>query len=82
MKVTINVTQEDIDKGKQGDSCKCPVALALRRIHPGARVGSLTLFIADDWVESTPEVARKFISEFDNGRPVGPISFDILGITW
>jgi hypothetical protein len=29
--MTINVTQQDIDAGKPGDNCKCPIALAFIR---------------------------------------------------
>jgi hypothetical protein len=31
MRLTINVTQEDIDHGKRGDCTRCPIALAVTR---------------------------------------------------
>lgn len=34
--ITINVTRSDIDKGVPGDSCNCAIALAAKRILPGA----------------------------------------------
>jgi hypothetical protein len=32
--ISIQVTEEDIKKGKRKDACACPIALALRRLLP------------------------------------------------
>lgn len=32
--ITINITQEDIDKGKRMDPSLCPTALAFKRAYP------------------------------------------------
>lgn len=43
MKLTINVTQEDIDNGECGNAGKCAIALAIRDIFPNALVGAYVI---------------------------------------
>lgn len=82
MKVTIEVTQADIDAGTPGLGCMCPVALAVHRALPhlpdayiysyGVAEDSRTAHFAD-----LPRAARDFISTFDGGDDVAPLSFDL-----
>jgi hypothetical protein len=81
--VTVNVTQEDIDRGRRGSCGRCPVARAIRR---DAR---LTNILVDPFyvvvglatpaffTVHLPRIARRFIEAFDAGRPVRPIAFPL-----
>lgn len=86
--VTVEVTQEDIDKGEALDCYKCPIALALLRLFPdyvpdveGEKAslcqepfGMLeTVFRA-----SLPEDASDFVYTVDDGEPVEPIEFTLV----
>ena len=77
-KVTVIVTQTDIDEGRPGNVRSCPVALALRRAMPDAnRIDVLPWLVnadGEDFVcrtEDVPAVAAKFISDFDCRRTSG-----------
>lgn len=85
MKYTINVTQEDIDKGTPL-SCKfCPISQAVRRIS-----GALWTSSDVDWIAvgvnptiksdryRTPQNAADFIRVFDaSPDAVQPFSFEL-----
>lgn len=77
----IEVTQEDIDGGIKCSGLDCPVARAIRRVHPihGAVV-SCGLY----WVPGTggkrirlPDSALRFYRDFDTDQKVEPFSFDL-----
>jgi hypothetical protein len=83
----ITVTQDDINNGAP-TSCACPIALAVRRMFPGAfiSVGMLGIYIHylhtdsvvnDKRYRATPRVLE-FIRHFDAGIPVQPATFDVL----
>lgn len=81
---TINVTQEDIERGKRESACECPIALALERA-----------FNAKSWVDDEgfffqrcpkeklspdypiPQSAIAFIAAFDAGEKVEPFEFEV-----
>lgn len=78
----IEVTQEDIDTGIPGSACGCPVALAFRRLgfhfaDVAARSCFLAVGLTDGRVYSLPSIAADFISNFDTGREVKPLSFEL-----
>jgi hypothetical protein len=81
-KVVVQVTQLDIKKGKPGDPCGCPVARALKRAFQDRRVSAGEGYI---WVGPssrrmtwrTPGTVRYFISQFDEGQQVEPLSFTL-----
>jgi hypothetical protein len=88
-KVTINVTQHDIDvarrqRNNEGESywdvmLKCPVARAAARIRAlrdfrGAGYGAIYAFGS---VIPTPVSVRAFMREFDAGRNVAPFHFTV-----
>jgi hypothetical protein len=81
-KVRIKVTQDDIKQGARDDCIRCPVALALNRACPGrGRVTVDNDSFYFDWeseVYVLPKKARDFIFDFDIGRAVRPIAFDIF----
>jgi hypothetical protein len=62
----INVTWDDIRRGKRGDVAMCPTGLAMER------AGAAGVYFP---IEALPEVAQDFIRDFDNGLPVQPIHF-------
>lgn len=85
---TIRVTQDDIDHGKRGSFCDCPVALAVKRAfraslsdrriavrHEGIFVGDLE----DErfWVAEADREVQAFIAAFDDGKRVTPRTFDM-----
>lgn len=86
--LVVNVTQEDIDKGEAASCSSCPIALALRRIAPLARVYTDCVALAGELyspkaiLEShtfirLPEEAMKFIQTFDFRNHVSPFSFTL-----
>jgi hypothetical protein len=78
--VKIEVTEEDIEKGKQSDGTSCPVALAMMRA-----TGSTYVYV--DYIESriageliyTPKKAEEFMRDFDSDSEIrpGPFAFEI-----
>jgi hypothetical protein len=83
VKLKIEVTQEDIDKGKRDDCTSCPIALA------AIRTGATSAFVDSDSIHivaenerglffKLPLKAQQFIHDFDYSRPVSPFSF-VLG---
>ena len=78
---TINVTAEDIKKGfKWSDRC-CPVARAMIREYGRAVCVSSIYwrFANSKTTHCLPIVATRFISRFDRGDKVKPLSFTIGG---
>ncbi|KKL61653.1 hypothetical protein LCGC14_2193140 [marine sediment metagenome] len=73
----VNVTQDHIAQGIRDDMCRCPIALALL-----PSVGSLS--VSREYVITLhhgefdlPPEAQQFIRDFDAGRMVYPISFEM-----
>lgn len=75
MKLRINVTTRDIERGRWGPS-SCPVTRAARRHKALAecRTGVLGI-VGTDRNYMLPESARAFIRAFDAGNAVEPFSF-------
>jgi len=76
----IRVTQQDIDRGVQGNSFHCPVARAVKRAFKGAEVwvreiiiitksGSRLTCVAPPEVEDFMERYDSAILEFESPRP-------------
>lgn len=79
----VAVTESDIRKGKRCDPCGCPVALALKRSgFPHASVLG-TNWMTDWRIEPPddghllPPEAARFVDDFDEGRDVEPIAFEV-----
>ena len=83
--MTIKVTQKHIDKGDPGESCTCPIALAIMESADisGILVDGDNVFNIDNWDERgvdacvLPDTAIKFISNFDRYIPVNPFEFEL-----
>lgn len=81
----ISVLPFDIQNGVRGNACRCPIARALQRAFPGAPgiwVSTYTqiVFTADEehYAETNmPPAAVAFMRAFDDGKPVGPLEFDV-----
>ncbi len=80
MKIT--VTQEDIAQGRRCDPNHCPVGRAVSRI--GVRhycVTETAVIIKGDCPSATalllPDMVRNWIVNFDEQKPVEPISFEL-----
>lgn len=90
MKYTINVTEDDIKIGKPNEYASCPVALAVERgtrqiceVFPLYSHGMVAIYfpsrIGDDRkrIVKDAEDVRQFIMDFDMGKYVKPVSFEI-----
>ena len=76
-KITVNVTQEDIDDGIPEEPCDCPIALALRRTlgpeseasvdvaESGPDAGHAYVGLFDQPDVRLPDACRQFIENFD-----------------
>ena len=91
----IDVTQDDIDKGKKSDSQSCPIANAMNRQYGmPVSVGFQYIYSLADikraklWIRPITtfpyvpvvESMRKFINSFDEGEDVEPTQFEITRI--
>ncbi len=86
MKVTINVTQEDIKQGCSGNARNCPVARAIVRalnltLGRVSVSNNLFIYMKDDvhhlGAMRTPDSVLQFIARFDTGCAVEPFSFEL-----
>lgn len=86
--ITVEVTQDDIANGKQGECGFCPIALALNRHAPANHhftVGSNTATLCREdrndsiplETASLPLVASRFVYDFDHTSTVRPFTFKI-----
>ena len=82
--IKVEVTQDNIDKGKQCHASDCPVALAMLQAGlqgPACDPWSL-LFIYEGvaYVAETPLSVKYFIKGFDTGQPSKPFSFELCKV--
>ena len=89
MKVTIDVTGEDIAAGQRANCWECPIARAATRALVlsgtdsivGAAPSALMLWRERDGLREplcdTPEVARKWMAAFDAARGSLPLAFEV-----
>lgn len=80
----IDVTQEDINRGKKGSILSCPIALAVKRqtglhvVH--AYCGAVEYSLAPregKWMRGDyPKEVQDWVMAYDSFRHVLPISFD------
>lgn len=77
----ISVTQDHIDRGVKGDSCYCPVAIAMREAdYRSPKVGRVS--VRFDWdggraVLPVPYSVKTFVYRFDAGLDVWPFEFEL-----
>lgn len=92
MKLVINVTQEDIEKGERGECARCPVARALQRatgdpiadVIPGEHRGLSARFHATSVTPAKrhplPDAVVDWIGKYDGAvgdEPVKPFTFEL-----
>ena len=90
--LTINVTQEDIDKGNRNATTSCPVARAINRATKDI-VSNVSGFAIElyglmpnnslftiVYREEPTKAVKTFIKRFDSNQPVKPFSF-VLNVT-
>ena len=77
--MVIEVTADDIDAGIQGDCMYCPLALAIyRKSGRSVEVWSdLFTVVRTNTDHFLPDLAKEFRRQFDAGRPVSPIAFEV-----
>ncbi len=75
-RIKVNVTAQDISRGKRADCERCPIAIALRRICVGDFWVGDEIFCADIRIK-TPPKPLKFIAQFDAYRVVKPFTFTL-----
>lgn len=81
----IKVEQKHINAGQRFKCHLCPVALAIQHTTDTSQdevsVGMTTIQWSDkskgNYETPTPASARRFISQFDQGKPVKPFSFEL-----
>jgi hypothetical protein len=77
--VTVNVTQEDIDRRRPRSQCGCPLATAISRAvgEPMAVFNTDVGPQAGGYYVNLPPDAFDFRRAFDAGRAVRPIAFPL-----
>lgn len=77
MRINVEVTAEDIKRGIKVDCLNCPIALALDRCgQPDASVSDSDVEIDGRFIRM-PLDARRFVQDFDDGKPVEPFAFEL-----
>ena len=84
-RIKIQVTEQDINRGRKHSTANCPIAKAIRRqvkekqtASSGANVISVTPehIRFGDYVDKTvSRSAKRFMNKFDRGGEVRPFSF-------
>ncbi len=82
MKIQVEVTKEDIKKGRPGNADACPVAWALYRITGKSfSVGTWSCHCVDGRRFIMPAAASQFVIRFDHLSDLGaefePFSFEL-----
>ena len=74
--LVVEVTAEDIREGARVSCTTCPIARAASRTTGApAWVAYTHIQVAAPGLFSTNDAARRFINDFDAGRPVEPQTF-------
>ena len=76
----VTITQTHINQGTQYHLNSCPVALAIIAAGldgQGLYVHKQYVYLRGRGSFGLPEEVRKFIADFDTGKPVEPFSFDL-----
>ncbi len=81
----VRVTKKHIEKGVREDAAKCPIACRLREMgFTDVEVfPENMILVVRPYYRATPKTpprVSRFIMEFDDGKPVKPISFTLRGI--
>ena len=80
MRVRVEVTKNDIRRGRCGDCSNCPIARAVKRATKiqNVNVDEDSISISNDgqslYIDSSQKCTR-FVQKFDSGEKVKPIVF-------
>ena len=77
MSEKIQITQEDIDKGVRRNASNCAIAVGLKQEFAYNISVTDVIRIGNDNYQATPEAVRWF-ANFDLGRPVKPITIELV----
>lgn len=89
MKVTIEITQEDIDRGVRASSPEWdegldPISIAMKKAgmkdaltEPG-KGAWFFLWVDQPFPHECPKAVSKFLSDFESGKKVKPFEFEVL----
>lgn len=75
--ITIEVTQEHIDKGNALHAHSCPISLALTAAGVAHLAVGPTTIVCPEYNIDLPEPLARFIRAFDRGEKVWPITFEL-----
>lgn len=84
-KLHVEVTQEHIDNGMQGDPERCPVALALKAAAPKTAWKVCQTYAHDPANGHDYDFVLRVtmaIKQYDEGRGMAPMGFDLMRFTW
>lgn len=79
-RVRVDVTAEDIRRGRTEDGWNCPIACALKRIRRPLYVSVTGFYVSDDAVDPVarlPVAVKSFVLAYDREDPVAPFSFEV-----
>ena len=84
MRVTISVTNRDIERGCRSECCSCPIALAINRrlkeqynAHVNRTFLRLFKKHAVNWGTVLPIRVMTFVDQFDDCKAVKPFRFQV-----
>lgn len=79
MKVIVNITQEDIERGERGHPLRCPNARALQRAFqdPLASSGTYTCGPSNGVSYRLPKKASIWIERFDRKKKCKPLRYQL-----
>jgi hypothetical protein len=76
--VTIEVTASDIFQGRPSEAFECPVAIAAARaLGKTAGLTTTSMLVGGDQFITVPPQVTEWITRFDTGQPVEPITFTV-----
>lgn len=73
--LTLNITYNNIQFAEKNSSNKCPIGLAFSELFPNANIIVFSSKVTVDnksYYPADPTITKKFIQDFDSGRPVYP----------
>lgn len=77
----IEVTEEDIKIGQEGNVFHCPISLAVKRaikVNGGVIVLSSRIFVNRDEECFMPKEVKEFVTLFDSRKPTTPFTFTLI----
>lgn len=80
--IHVSLNQQHISGGIRTSTCGCPIARAINDV-PGCSDAEVGILVADARIlgvkmgTSLPPIALTFRTDFDDGKHVAPIEFDL-----